>query len=170
MDDSISHRDTTGEDGLRRRRANPFHVVTRGAGKSDEPPPRVADRRDARIGTLLRVILEFSLPKDGWLLLPFAKKEFYDYGVPVKDEGTLYPNWFDVPDDEKWTPSSCPQTRFEDYTGVDSLASPLFSLVLFLLVSGIEKMKGSPLLDFGEWSEPYNKKINEDTAAAVTKA
>ena len=40
MDDSISHRDTTGEDGLRRRRANPFHVVTRGAGKSDEPPPR----------------------------------------------------------------------------------------------------------------------------------
>ena len=121
-------------------------------------------------GTLLRVILEFSLPKDGWLLLPFAKKEFYDYGVPVKDEGTLYPTWFDVPDDEKWTPSSCPQTRFEDYTGVDSLASPLFSLVLFLLVSGIEKMKGSPLLDFGEWSEPYNKKINEDTAAAVTKA
>ena len=88
----------------------------------------------------------------------------------MKDEGTLYPNWFDVPDDEKWTPSSCPQTRFEDYTGVDSLASPLFSLVLFLLVSGIEKMKGSPLLDFGEWSEPYNKKINEDTAAAVTKA
>ena len=121
-------------------------------------------------GTLLRVILEFSLPKDGWLLLPYNKKEFYDYGTPVKDQGTFYPTWFDVPDDEKWTPSSCPQTKFEDYTGVDSLASPLFSLVLFLLVSGIETVKGSPLLDFGEWSVPYNKKINEDNAEVMTKA
>ena len=129
-------------------------------------------------GTLLRVILEVSLPKDGWLLLPFAKKEFYDYGVPagttttgkVGSDGTLFPTWFDVPADEQWNPDSCVQEKFEDYTGVDSLASPLFSLVMFLLVSGIEKVKGSPLFDFGAWSTPYNKKINEDNAAALTKA
>jgi hypothetical protein len=41
---------------------------------------------------------------------------------------------------------------------------------MFLLVSGIEKVKGSPLFDFGAWSTPYNKKINEDNAAALTKA
>jgi hypothetical protein len=129
-------------------------------------------------GTLLRVILEVSLPKDGWLLLPFAKKEFYDYGVPagttttgkVGSDGTLFPTWFDVPADEQWNPDSCVQEKFEDYTGADSLASPLFSLVMFLLVSGIEKVKGSPLFDFGAWSTPYNKKINEDNAAALTKA
>ena len=66
--------------------------------------------------------------------------------------------------------STCVQEKFEDYTGADSLASPLFSLVMFLLVSGIEKVKGSPLFDFGAWSTPYNKKINEDNAAALTKA
>ena len=56
----------------------------------------------------------------------------------MKDEGTLYPTWFDVPADEKWTLSSCPQTRFEDYTGVDSLASPLFSS-FFPLVSALRR-------------------------------
>ena len=29
---------------------------------------------------------------------------------------------------------------------------------------------GSPLFDFGAWSTPYNKKINNDNAAALTKA
>ena len=42
-------------------------------------------------GTLMRLILEFSLPKDGFLLLPFKKDEFLDYGVPSSD---LYPGFF----------------------------------------------------------------------------
>ena len=51
MDDSISHRDTTGEDGLRRRRANPFHVVTGGANPTN---PRRGLRIDGTRGSMRR--------------------------------------------------------------------------------------------------------------------
>ena len=106
-------------------------------------------------GTLLRVILEFSLPKDGFLLLPFGKDEFLDYGVPESD---LYPGWFDVAAGDKWDPSSCKQSRFKDYTGVDSLAAPAFSLVLFVVIHFAEKMKGSPLFTISEkLMLPYTK-------------
>jgi hypothetical protein len=42
-------------------------------------------------GTLLRVILEFTLPKDGFLLLPFGKDEFLDYGGAVQVESPADP-------------------------------------------------------------------------------
>jgi Na+/proline symporter len=87
-------------------------------------------------GSLLRIILELTLPKDGYLILPFAGDEFLDYGGVSSD---LYPNFFDVPSADKWDPSTCNQTRLNDWTGVDSLCSPLFSLLLFAIVHFLEK-------------------------------
>lgn len=93
-------------------------------------------------GSLLRLILEFTLPKDGFLILPWPGDEFLDYGVPADDR---YPAFLDVPEELKWNPNTCKAQRLSDFTGVDSLASPLFSLFVFLVVSLIEKAKGSPI-------------------------
>eukprot|EP00961_Rhodomonas_salina_P011025 147794-Rhodomonas_salina.1 len=98
-------------------------------------------------GSLLRVILEFSLPKDGFLLLPWNGKEhgddYLDYGASTS---TGYPGFFDVPAAEKWDAATeCSQRRFEDYTGVDSLSAPIFSLLIFLVVHYAEKALGRPL-------------------------
>jgi Na+/proline symporter len=101
-------------------------------------------------GSVLRLILEFSLPKDGFLILPYPGDEFLDYGVPSSD---LYPRFFDVPDNLKWDPSTCGSRRLEDYTGVDSLAAPLFSFILFALVHLVEKRRGKPLIDH-KWLQP----------------
>lgn len=104
-------------------------------------------------GSLLRIILEFTLPKDGILLAPFSGPEFLDYG-PVSSD--LYPTWFDVPSDLKWDPSTCEQRRFEDWTGLDSILSPIFSLICFLTVHFIEKHTGANLFPCipAAWMEP----------------
>ena len=117
-------------------------------------------------GTLMRLILEFSLPKDGFLLLPFKKDEFLDYGVPSSD---LYPGFFDVVDDDKWDKSSCEQSRFKDFTGVDSLASPVFSLVVFAVVHLWEKSRGKPLIG-GKYMTPYTKELGDAAPAEAAKA
>jgi Na+/proline symporter len=116
-------------------------------------------------GTLLRVILEFSLPKDGFLLLPFEKDEFLDYGTPASD---LYPGFFDVTPDLHWDKASCVQSRFKDYTGVDSLASPLFSLVVFTVVHLWEKSRGAPLIG-GKYMTPYTKAVGGEAPVEPTK-
>ena len=117
-------------------------------------------------GTLLRVILEFSLPKDGFLLLPYGKDEFLDYGVPESD---LYPGWFDVPAGDKWNASECKQSRFKDYTGVDSLAAPALSFVLFVVIHYAEKMKGSPLFTISEkLMQPYTKSSGGEVQEVTT--
>jgi hypothetical protein len=105
-------------------------------------------------GSLLRVVLEFALPKDGYLILPYPGDEFLDYGVPSSD---LYPRFFDVPDELKWDPNTCGNRRLEDYTGVDSLAAPLFSLLLFASVHLIEKVRGKPLIEH-RWLKPTPKR------------
>ena len=117
-------------------------------------------------GTLMRLILEFSLPKDGFLLLPYEKDEFLDYGVPQSD---LYPGFFDVTDDLKWDKSTCKQSRFKDYTGVDSLASPVFSFVVFAVVHLWEKSRGKPLIG-GKYMTPYTKEIGDAAPAEAAKA
>jgi hypothetical protein len=44
------------------------------------------------------------------------------------------------------------------YTGVDSLASPLFSLVIFVTIHYTEKARGQPLFTiFPSLMTPYNK-------------
>ena len=92
-------------------------------------------------GTFLRVVLEFTLPKDGNLILPFKTDEFLDYGKP---QVSLFPTFFDQPPELLWTPGEeqCPQKRLRDFTGVDSLAAPLFSIFVFFLVHLAEKYSG----------------------------
>lgn len=87
-------------------------------------------------GSVMRIILEFALPKDGFLLAPYGGPEFLNYG-PVSSD--LYPGWFDVPAGDKWDPSTCQQERYEDWTGLDSLLSPVFSLICFFAVHCIER-------------------------------
>jgi len=117
-------------------------------------------------GCLLRVILEFSLTKDGFLLLPWGKDEYLDYGPASSD---LYPGWFDVPKADKWTPSTCEQKEYEDWTGVDSLAAPVFSFVVFFVIHFAEKSMGKPLIDH-PLLKPYNKPSSSSDASPETEA
>jgi hypothetical protein len=59
----------------------------------------------------------------------------------------LYPTFFDVPDSDKWSRSEdqCEQSRLEDWTGLDSMLAPVFSLVCFLVVHGLETYGGVTL-------------------------
>lgn len=98
-------------------------------------------------GSLVRVVLEFTLPKDGFLLAPFGGDEFLDYGSAAS---SLFPAFWDVPEGDKWDSSAeeCGQARFNDLTGVDSLVAPLVGLVVFVLVQFLER--NGPLIDFKE--------------------
>lgn len=100
-------------------------------------------------GVLVRVILEFTLPKDGWLILPFSGPEFQNYGSAAS---TLFPAFFDVPTADHWDPSveseQCDQPRFNDWTGVDSLSAPLCGCIIFVFVQWLER--NGPIRDFAE--------------------
>lgn len=91
-------------------------------------------------GVVVRVILEVALPKDGYLLLPFSGPEFLDYGAAAS---TLFPAFFDVPTADHWDPTvegeQCTQPRFNDWTGVDSLAAPVSALIVFVFVQWLER-------------------------------
>lgn len=119
-------------------------------------------------GSILRIILEFALPKDGNLILPFKTEEFLDYGTP---KVSLFPNFLDVPPEDHWTPGEdqCPQTRLKDFTGVDSLASPLFCLIVFFVVHYGEKATGKSWNVFPErfaWLvEPVPKPVHAEKIA-----
>lgn len=99
-------------------------------------------------GVITRVTLEFVLPKDGFLLLPFDSPAFLDVGPAASD---LYPRFIDTEEANYWDPATepCVQVGFSDYTGVDSLSSALVGLVLFLGVQFIEHMIGGPIFVFG---------------------
>ncbi|KAL7464244.1 hypothetical protein ACHAXS_004588 [Conticribra weissflogii] len=100
-------------------------------------------------GILVRVILEFTLPKDGYLLMPFDGTEFLDYGSAAS---TAFPTFFDVPTEQHWDPSvkgeQCEQPRYNDWTGVDSLAAPISALIVFIFVQWLER--NGPLRSFAE--------------------
>lgn len=107
-------------------------------------------------GAITRVILELTLKKDGWLIAPFGGDEFLDYG-PAASTGL--PPFIDAEDDIKWDSETepCDQSRFEDWSGVDSLASPMVCLVVFMFVQCLER--NGPLIEFSEdgWFAPYLK-------------
>lgn len=98
-------------------------------------------------GGLTRCIMEFTLPKDGYLLLPYNDLEFQDVGPAAS---ALLPVFIDAPAEEVWDPEVevCDTRQFEDYTGVDSLSALLVSFVLFVTVQTIENMLGRPLMSF----------------------
>ena len=74
-------------------------------------------------GSLLRLILEFTLPKDGLLLLVGKYARSFgpgSYGGINVETGLPLDGW-------------CPQYMLKDFTGIDSIAAPFFSLVLLFV-------------------------------------
>jgi len=114
------------------------------------PSPRAA-LLSTLAGTLTRVIMEFSLPKDGFLLLPFQTSEFLNYGPAASADLPTFvdPGNGTVP---QWDPEAqpCEQAQFKDFTGVDSLTAFLLSILVFVGVQFIETRLrgGEPLFDF----------------------
>jgi len=79
-------------------------------------------------GSIMRAVLEFALPKDGLLLL--AGKFARIFGPAVAAD----PEMFDISVMGPDVAAVCPQYNLEDWTGVDSLLSPVFSLLVLVLV------------------------------------
>ena len=116
-----------------------------GAYYTKNPSPRAAFV-SVVTGALTRVILEFSLPKDGYLVLPYDKPEFVDYGTAAS---VNYPVFFDQPEEFLWDPVSepCDHVQLEDYTGVDSLAAFIASILTFVVIQAIENPE-KPMFNF----------------------
>ena len=119
-----------------------------------KPSPRAAFL-SVCFGAITRVVMEFTLPKDGYLVLPLDHPEFVDYGSAAS---SLFPVFFDQPPELLWnsTLEPCDQPQLKDYTGVDSLVAFIVSIITFLLVAGIEDCMGGPLFDF-PGLQPYEK-------------
>jgi SSS family solute:Na+ symporter len=74
-------------------------------------------------GSLVRLILEYALPKDGLLLLVGAFAKNFGpgaYGGINVETGVPLPDW-------------CPQHKLKDFTGIDSIVAPAVSLLLLLV-------------------------------------
>ena len=112
-------------------------------------------------GAVVRVTLEYTLPKDGLVILPFPGDEFLDYGLAAS---TLFPSFFDVPPEDHWDPSvpgeECVQRRFNDWTGLDGLVSPLFAAVVFIFVQWLER--NGPIVHFEEGGVMCKLKMSLD--------
>jgi len=111
------------------------------------PSPRAA-LLSVVSGILVRVVLEFSLPKDGYFSLPFDFEEFYNYGPAAS---LKYPTYVDQPADQVWNPAvePCDQPPLSDYRGVDSLTAFACSFAVFAVVQLIENARdGAPIFDF----------------------
>jgi Na+/proline symporter len=137
-----------------------------GAFYAKNPSPRAAFC-SILTGAILRTVLEYALPKDGFLLLPFKKDEFLDYG-PAASAGV--PTFFDALTEDVWNPEDatqqCVQARFEDFTGVDSLASFLGAILVFVAVQSIENMTGKPLFNLSGL-EGYFKETDQEAQKAI---
>jgi hypothetical protein len=122
-------------------------------------------------GAAMRITLEFTLPKDGFLLLPYDVPEFQDYGPAAS---TLLPTWIDAPKNETWNPDAqvCDQPQLNDFTGVDSLAAFLTAILVFCLVQTLEHHLDRPLFTL-PGLEPYEKdlggKPEEKTDSGATQ-
>lgn len=108
------------------------------------PSPRAAFC-SVVVGAATRVIMEFALKKDGQLLLPYGHPEFLDYGIGASEGWPTFLN----EGIDTWDPAVdvCQQTKFEDFTGVDSLSAFLLSIIAFVLVQFIENKTGKPLFE-----------------------
>ena len=131
-----------------------------------KPSPRAA-LCSLLAGTITRVVLEFSLPKDGILILPFKADEFLNFGSAASAK---IPTFFDEPAEALWDPAveQCNSSRFEDYTGVDSFASFICSVVVFVVVTLLEGDGSQPLFDF-PGLHPYEKLLAHSPDDDVVK-
>jgi hypothetical protein len=99
-------------------------------------------------GGLTRIVLEFIVPKDGYLLLPYKDLEFQAPGSAASIKAATF---IDAPADEVWNiddqDQACLMNQYEDFTGVDSLSALLVSFLAFVTIQTIENMMGKPLMD-----------------------
>ncbi|KXZ46420.1 hypothetical protein GPECTOR_43g856 [Gonium pectorale] len=92
------------------------------------------------LGSVLRITLEFTLPKDGSLVASGAYALWYGRGLAG------LPSFMEISPPEQqatagvWDPSkdTCEQPRMEDWTGLDSLVCPVVSLIVFMAVVAFE--------------------------------
>ncbi|CAM9258817.1 unnamed protein product [Ectocarpus sp. 12 AP-2014] len=117
-------------------------------------------------GSILRAILEFALPKDGLLAIPHGEFNF-DYGPG--QVGPL-PTFFDAPASDHWDPDTCNMPRMEDWTGLDSLLSPVTSVVVMFLWSFIERKMDRTLWTClpAHWLDP-GYTLNKTSTLDVSK-
>jgi hypothetical protein len=117
------------------------------------PSPRAA-LCSVLMGATTRIIMEFTLPKDGSLIYPFDYPEFYNYGSAASAN---YPPFFDTTPDAIWNPEveQCTQAHFEDYTGVDSLTAFGVSVLAYLTIQFLER-NGAVLFHL-PGMKPYDK-------------
>lgn len=134
-----------------------------------KPPSPRAALVSVIVGVAVRIILEFTLPKDGYLILPYNSPEFVDYGPAAS---SLLPPFFDVPAADIWDPVAepCVQPQLEDFTGVDSLAAFVASIIAFWLVHWYEWgcLDGRPMFDF-PGMQPYEKDLGPGHTEDDTK-
>lgn len=111
-------------------------------------------------GAITRTVLEFTLPKDGYLLLPFDVPEFQDVGPAASAN---FPVFFDVPAELLWDPDEevCDTRQFEDFTGADSLSSFFVSFLVFAAIQAVEGMMGRPMFTL-PGLQPYEKCIKTE--------
>merc|ERR1719454_666053 len=92
-------------------------------------------------GTLMRIILEFALPKDGLLVAVGTYANTCAGGLYDYDDFKKFANWdaavgakdaVDYGLDAR--KEVCPQGRYEDWTGLDSFLCPVISFVVLLVV------------------------------------
>eukprot|EP00980_Cylindrotheca_fusiformis_P020078 scaffold7161_cov133-Cylindrotheca_fusiformis.AAC.1 len=98
-------------------------------------------------GVITRIVLEFALPKDGYLIAPYDGDEFLNYGPAAS---SAVPPFWDYPEKDRWDQDEepCVQERYRDYSGVDSVAAPVACLIVFLLIQFLER--NGPLINFAE--------------------
>jgi hypothetical protein len=120
------------------------------------------------VGIVTRVVLEFTLPKDGFLIMPFPYPEFLNVGGIAST--TTTPTWVDDPNVPQWDPATepCTQERFDDYTGVDSIAAPLAALATFIVVQWLDRngTLAPTMLEFA-WMTPYSKSDAVDARVSM---
>jgi hypothetical protein len=126
------------------------------------PSPRAAFLA-VIIGVTVRVVLEFALPKDGYLVLPFNKPEFYNYGAAAS---TGLPTYVDGAAGDNWDPATevCAQEQFKDYTGVDSLSAFFAALLAFVTVQFLEHRRGGKALFTFPGMVPYDKDMGSGSS------
>ena len=118
-------------------------------------------------GGATRVVLEFALPKDGFLLLPYKDQEYLDYGSAASAN---YPPFFDEPAENLWDPEfeKCSQRQLEDFTGVDSMAAFVVSVIVYISLQALEHYMEKPLFTLPGMT-PYTKVLEGDEEATTRK-
>jgi Na+/proline symporter len=97
-------------------------------------------------GAVTRSTLEYTIPKDGYLIMPYDDPAFMSVGPAA----SIYPPGFIDTNQTTWNPDvqPCQEVPYEDYTGVDSLAGFAVCLSIYLSVQFVENRRRKPLFRF----------------------